>query len=156
MSARAGFALFFFAPGAQVLSADPHSDTARFVRSGTSMAAPHVTGVIAYLISIYPHPTFDPKVSAAQSRLFDAYSVAYSLLPAFATRVLPIPERFQQVESVTVAQDLAPAQLKQALLDIATWGMIDDTMSPNNALLFNNATSESLQSWLDRNSWSFA
>lgn len=141
-----------FAPGHNIKSAGRKSDTATMTAHGTSMAAPHVSGVLAYLISIYPHATFNPKV-ASQSTLLEAYSAAYSALPAFVSCMLPKPESFLTIEKVTVAKALTPAQLKQGVLDIATWGWIEDAQSRNNALLFNNATSANIRSWANKNFW---
>lgn len=140
-----------FAPGRDIVSCGIRSDTATTTMSGTSMASPYVAGVVAYLISIYPHATFNPKVS--QNSLLDAYSAAFGVLPAFVSGMLPKPELFQQVEAATVAAPLTPAQLKKAVMDIATWGAIDDTMSPNNALLNNNATGPSGRAWFTETFW---
>ncbi|KAH8905262.1 subtilisin-like protein [Coniochaeta sp. PMI_546] len=51
-----GVGLDFFAPGADVESAWIQSDEAYATESGTSMAAPHVTGLVAYLMQQFgPH-----------------------------------------------------------------------------------------------------
>lgn len=48
------------APGQQITSCGIAGRTSEAVLSGTSMAAPHVSGLIAYFLSIYPSPTFNP------------------------------------------------------------------------------------------------
>ncbi|KAF9556363.1 serine proteinase [Agrocybe pediades] len=55
---RADFSNFghlvnIFAPGVHITSASNKSDTGTAVKSGTSMATPHVSGMVAYVISIY-------------------------------------------------------------------------------------------------------
>lgn len=131
-----------FAPGDKVTSCGIRTDTSAMTASGTSMATPHVAGVVAYLISIYPHATFDPQF-ASQNALLEAYSAAYSALPLFVSYMLPHPESFLQIEAVSVASALTPAQMKKGILDLATWGWVEDAQSKNNALLFNNATESS-------------
>lgn len=149
-----GTCVDLFAPGKDIVSCSIRSESSTVTMSGTSMAAPHVSGLLAYLISIYPHATFNPKLT--QNTLLDAYSAAFNVLPNFVASMLPKPELFQQLEMVSVAEPLTPAQLKKAVMDIATWGKIEDTMSPNNALLFNNATTPSGKAWFKEHFWAMA
>lgn len=62
-----GACVDLFAPGSSILSADIQSTVAESLRSGTSMAAPHVAGVAAILLSQRPGST--PAEVAAQIRL---------------------------------------------------------------------------------------
>ncbi|KAI8865804.1 subtilisin-like protein, partial [Ramicandelaber brevisporus] len=58
---RAGFSNYgscvtLYAPGAGILSSVPDSDTATAWMQGTSMACPHVSGTVAYLLSMSTAP----------------------------------------------------------------------------------------------------
>jgi cerevisin len=61
-----------FAPGLNILSTWIESDSANNTISGTSMASSHVAGLLAYLLSIYPRATFDPRTSSLVSEEHNA------------------------------------------------------------------------------------
>ena len=46
--------LIFFAPGLNILSTYIGSDTATAYLSGTSMASPHICGLLSYFVSLQP------------------------------------------------------------------------------------------------------
>lgn len=43
------------APGVNILAAVPPGETPYRFNSGTSMAAPHISGIVALLKSLHPH-----------------------------------------------------------------------------------------------------
>ncbi|MEI7892439.1 MAG: S8 family serine peptidase [Myxococcales bacterium] len=59
-----GACIDVFAPGSNILSAYAAADTSAAVLTGTSMAAPHVTGAVALLLSMTPKAT-PAEVAAA-------------------------------------------------------------------------------------------
>ncbi|KAJ7071284.1 peptidase S8/S53 domain-containing protein [Mycena amicta] len=141
-----------FAPGLNIRSTWIGSNTAENTISGTSMASPHTAGLLAYLLSLYPSKAFDPKVqveSLVERTIFQRpmaialsstmYVFGYSALPSWAASLLPVPV----VEEMTAPiPTLTPAQLKRALLQLATAGALSDLPAETaNLLIFNNATS---------------
>jgi len=144
-----------FGPGLNVLSTWIGSNTASNTISGTSMASPHTAGLMAYLLSIYPHATFNPRLSSLvppelnSQRPFSGsftglYEAAYSVMPRWVTGFLPSP---RLIEAITGPDDdipLSPADLKRALIALSSpdllTGIPDDTV---NLLIFNNFTSSS-------------
>jgi cerevisin len=135
-----------FAPGLNILSTYKGSPYATAQLSGTSMASPHVAGLLAYLLSIYPSTTFNPTIDEIFSEmvpnqrpfitsLFVAANAVFpkwaaSFLPAVAEAIAPLPPKV-----------LTPLQLKKAVLALSTPGLLSD-MPPKtpNLLVFNNAT----------------
>ncbi|WOO80552.1 Subtilisin-like protease [Vanrija pseudolonga] len=118
--------------------------------SGTSMASPHIAGLLAYLISIEGSDTFSILEGAQElvpvEHEASAYSQAYDLLPELLQAVLPAPEE-EVVELVRAKRELTPERLKKALIALASPGILSDAGgrslpagSPN-LLAFNNATS---------------
>ncbi|KAJ7736851.1 peptidase S8/S53 domain-containing protein [Mycena metata] len=135
-----------FAPGLNILSTWTGSPTATNTISGTSMASPHTAGLLAYLLSLYPHKQFDPVLETLVDVpvLQRPFAVAlqsslYAALPAWAARLVPEPE---VMAPVPVPGKITPAQLKKALLKLSTADKLSELPKETvNLLIFNNATS---------------
>ena len=130
------------------------------------MASPHTTGLLTYLLSIYPSSTFDPALgnlavpvlnieqASVPSVLVQGYARVYSYLPPWLTRVLPEPSLLGGDDSEKVAPvpaTLTPEQLKKALIALATPDKLEDAQLPAgtpNLIIFNNATDEAGRSWI--------
>ncbi|KAJ7496681.1 peptidase S8/S53 domain-containing protein [Mycena latifolia] len=144
-----------FAPGLSILSTWTGSPDATNTISGTSMASPHTAGLLAYLLSLYGSETFNPKIDMAPSAIeiqlqrpftlalsSPMYIFAHAALPRWVADFLPMP-RAEAVEEdvVPVPKTITPKQLKKALLDLSTKGMLTDLPEETvNLLIFNNAT----------------
>jgi len=116
-------------------------------------------GLLAYLLSIYPSESFDPKVGSIDlSKRFPLSSVISPTDPtlasvfSFASRLLSVfsKDEAKRTDAVlyTPSEDVAPIpktlspkQLKQALLALATPNLLSDLPKDTpNLLIFNNAT----------------
>ena len=112
------------------------------------MASPHTAGLLAYLLSLYPSKSFDPEVSAfvspvvqsvPQRALGTVFSIARAALPTWMSSMLPPP--VLEAAAPIPLPTLTPAQLKKALLALATPDVLSmlPAKTPN-LLIFNNAT----------------
>ena len=145
-----------FAPGLNILSTWIGSEDAENTLSGTSMASPHTAGLLAYLLSIYPSTTFDPSIrslfpplglntqrpfTGSFTRLYDS---VYNVMPSWVSGFIPPPRLIEAVTGPIEPKPLSPADLKTALIRLASKGIL--TQIPNNTvnlLVFNNFTSDS-------------
>jgi len=134
-----------FAPGLNILSTWIGGSTATNKISGTSMASPHVAGLLAYLLSLYPSEAFDPIVSVEEElnlpAALSSYSFIHSVLPSWITSFLPSAQVVQEVVAPTRKPTLSPLQLKKALLALSSEDLLLDVgkESPN-LLVYNNYT----------------
>ncbi|CAK9780951.1 hypothetical protein CC85DRAFT_284654 [Cutaneotrichosporon oleaginosum] len=139
-----------FAPGLNILSTWTGGPDAVNTISGTSMASPHICGMLAYLLSIEGSDTFTMLAGPEEpEELVEApesiYGEAYKLLPEWAQTFLPEPENEDVIEltrSSNLGSKVTPKRLKKALIALATPGKLSDLPSGTvNLLAFNNATS---------------
>jgi cerevisin len=103
--------------------------------------------MLAYLLSIYPSVTFNPTISASDFLgpmlpYASFYSLCHAALPRWMTEFLPSPELFLTAPIPGGPSEISPKELKKALLDLASRGMLSDLPSQTvNLLIFNNASS---------------
>lgn len=146
-----------FAPGLNVVSTWPTSRRGINTMSGTSMATPHVAGLMAYLLSIYGSPDFMPieGVPVPRRRRWDLSA----LLPAApgAGSVWSLARLVSSVRTLVRApapasalstpapastlSTLTPGQLKKALVAFSTHDILGGLPEATvNRLAYNNAT----------------
>ncbi|WFD21045.1 cerevisin [Malassezia caprae] len=126
-----GSCVDIFAPGLRVLSTWNEGPRSANVMSGTSMASPHVVGLMAYMLSIYGTEDFGLVAEPPHKAPHGAWR---SWVHAM-TRMVPVP--FQallrahealwpaaepDVAVLSVESRLTPAQLKRAMRSMATPG----------------------------------
>jgi cerevisin len=146
-----------FAPGLNILSTWKGSNNAVNIISGTSMASPHTAGLMAYLLSIYPSVTFDPSLSSLVHLEFNAqrpftgsftslYGFAHSVMPRWVSGFLPPPRLVEAITAPVLDKPLSPAELKAAVIGLASRGVLTSLPADTkNLLIFNNyTTSEDL------------
>jgi cerevisin len=139
--------------GVSITSTSNGNSTSTAVLSGTSMASPHVAGLIAYLLSIYPSPSFNPVfdkednlISLTNDRWLtktsSIYSVAHAVLPQWIVGFLPSPKLVEaSLLPIPTPPTLTPLQMKKALIALATDGMLSDLPADTiNKIVFNNVT----------------
>jgi len=139
-----------FAPGLNIMSTWTGSDTAVNTISGTSMASPHVAGLLAYFLSLYPSKEFNPTIDALQSspslsRAHDCFTSTYALirasLPSWVGELLPSVPLVEMLAPIPQPRILSPAQLKVAVLKLASRDILQDLpVKTPNLLVFNNAS----------------
>ncbi|WFD24725.1 cerevisin [Malassezia equina] len=143
-----GSCVDIFAPGLRVLSTWNAGPRSANIMSGTSMAAPHVVGLMAYMLSIYG--TDDFQLVAEPPHRSWVQTLA-RMLPAPLMVMLRAQEALWPATEapdlgvLSVGSRLTPAQLQHAMRSMATAGALTD-LDPDtiNKLAYNNATSVAL------------
>jgi cerevisin len=155
-----------FAPGLNIKSTWNTGNNSINTISGTSMASPHVVGMLAYLLSIYGSDEFvainNALPSGHPASLQSAAIQLQDFTSSFASKirnVLPIPaivldavaglfgksSNEQVLFAPTIKEPgvgsvLHPVDMKKALLKLATADKLGDVNGSPNLLIFNNAT----------------
>lgn len=132
-----------FAPGLSVVSTWNGGPRSIAALSGTSMATPHIVGLMAYLLSICNTDEFRVRTTATNRSLLSTLrallSIVENRLP-FTTTML-FPSITLTAKRAPIANTVDPRELKNALVRMSTRdalaGLDDET---HNRLAFNNAT----------------
>lgn len=149
-----------FAPGSDILSCGIDGQDSSTIKYGTSMASPHVAGLVAYFLSIYPHPTFDPQLKSLEPYHKSSLDKAHQMSPSFFASILTVAsevalnhhlnkekEHFGGGQSNT----LTPGQMKNALLSRALSDRITGPLPSDtpNLLAYNNYRHRESSIWDD-------
>lgn len=122
-----GSCVDIFAPGLNILSTWNEGRNSIAALSGTSMATPHIVGLMAYLLSIYDTPDFQNPHPAPALSFFETVANNLRALLRFSglfrSNALFRPSDFAKKE--LIANALAPVDLKHALAALATRGALD-------------------------------
>lgn len=138
-----------FAPGSDILSCGIDDQDSSTIKYGTSMASPHVAGLVAYFLSIYPHPTFDPQLESLESYHKSSLVKAHQLSPSFFASILTFAsevafnhhlDKEEEFIGISHSNTLTPGQMKNALLSRALRGKITEPLPLDtpNLLAYNN------------------
>ena len=140
-----------FGPGLNILSIWNSGPTSYKTISGTSMASPHVAGLAAYLLSLYPTSFAPYELMDDDDMLVDevvaAYQAARAKTSSFLERGAQMifgssPSLRPEPVFAEGAKPLPPKVLKKALEKLATKGVLSDLPAGTpDLLIFNNYTS---------------
>jgi len=140
-----------FAPGLNILSIWNTGDHSVNTISGTSMASPHIAGLTAYYLSLYPSGEFAPTVED-----YEAAGVPYPAAneeQSTGRSLFQIGSQFVFGKKPQVTgghKPLDPKVLKNAMLRLSTKNALDDISSDTpNLLAFNNFTASSTKAIVD-------
>jgi len=144
-----GSCVDIFAPGLNIVSTYRGGSRATATLSGTSMASPHTAGLMAYLLSIYPSPSFNPEFDDESNLIslrpaqqsFDIYAIIRGSLPGWVSTYLPSSKLLDALTAPIPPKTLTPLQLKMAIRAMASENVLVDLPAKTvNLLIFNNAT----------------
>ena len=144
-----------FAPGLNVLSTWNTGRRALNTISGTSMATPHIAGLMAYLLSIYGSEDFalldddrraahaHAQYAAVRAWAIEALGALHGLIPsALRPTWAALLPRVRVMSGERIESALRPKELRRALLRFASRGVLDGLDADTaNYLAYNNATS---------------
>lgn len=131
-----------FAPGDKIISTGIDGPNSDANKSGTSMAAPHVTGLIAHFLSVYPSTIFNPTPGEEIARFsVSPFDVVRKALPGFLSTILPQHSTTNMNGVHSLSGPVTPQVMKDAIKELA-WkdiisGLPEDTP---NLLVYNNYT----------------
>lgn len=156
-----------FGPGLNILSTWNTGNNSVNTISGTSMASPHVVGLLAYLLSIYgteefatiqgaipmglqtlsTSTSFGQTLSNSLFSILPIPAMVYDFFNSAVNFLTPSPSRQQLIfgstgsSSPDIISVLHPADMKKAMIKLATPNALTDLDSDTvNKLIFNNAT----------------
>jgi len=141
-----------FAPGLGIMSTWNTGNRSTNSISGTSMASPHICGLGAYFLGLYPHsftPTAEDYVLAGEAVPFHLSNNRDSTFGSISWPSQIIFGKLREwtglkpVEAVKKSHDriVSPKVLKQAIVRLSTKGIIEDLPAQTvNLLAFNNYT----------------
>jgi cerevisin len=140
-----------FAPGLNILSTWNAGERSTNTISGTSMASPHICGLLAYLLSLadvegsvlYNEQNASAENVVVKQEDVSAYAKAYGLLPEVMQNVLPTPADLADGVATRPTPPkkgkVTPAQLKKALIKLSSSGLLKDLPAQTvNLLAYND------------------
>lgn len=132
-----------FAPGTGILSCGIKAVDASARMSGTSMSAPHVSGLVAHFLSIHPRGrAFNPQTT----RLGSYVETLVEFIPEIFLNIFPtLPTHYDykgRIEEKSPSDNaLTPVEMKKELIRMASKGKLaSSTVPPGtpNLIAYNN------------------
>ncbi|KAH8922782.1 hypothetical protein BT69DRAFT_1350608 [Atractiella rhizophila] len=138
-----------FAPGLNILSIWNTGNRSINTISGTSMASPHVAGLVAYFLSVYPEK-FSPSAEDFEDSVYDAilhpsFGSPFQwakdfVLSLFGPHLNILVGREEKLAPVPI-KELSPKVLKNVLLKLSTKDALSGLPANTpNLLIYNNFT----------------